>query len=276
MVLFCGGVQLKHVASLFEPLGHLDRYWPIAHQLMLQPKQEGASSTGLYVSPGQVMHDTDEIGAYVPAGQIKHAEDPCGEYRPPAQSVHTDMLVAAETVEYLPPKHWSHTDVFLFSAYFPAGQSIQSSAVAASKLVLYLPGGQAAQDEELTAPIMGLYHPLPHSVHVPGPSSVLYLPVLQGMHGAPFEPTYPRLQVQSRIWSLSGGESDWSGQSLQWLAAVGRLPYVPCWHDKQLDVPLACLNVPGRHSRHGPPSGPVYPGLQMQSKRETLPCKVIP
>jgi len=134
------------------------------------------------------MHVADAIGAYLPAGQMLQFVDPCGEYCPPAQSVHTDMLVAATTVEYLPPSHWSHTDVPLFSAYFPAWQSMQSSAFAASKLVLYLPGTQGAQKEELTAAIKGLNHPLPHDVQLDGPGSGLKLPVGHAVQVAPSGP----------------------------------------------------------------------------------------
>ena len=34
--------------------------------------------------------------------------------------------------------------------------------------------------------------------------------------------------------------------------------------------------IPGRHSRHGPPSGPLKPGLHKQSMRVVLPASEMP
>ena len=104
------------------------------------------------------------------------------------QSEHTATLVAATIAPYLPPAHSSQAEVPVPAAYVPAAQSLQSWAVAASKLIVNLPAAQGVQKDEFTAEIEGLYHPLPQSVQFPGPSSALYLPVPHGVQGEPFSP----------------------------------------------------------------------------------------
>jgi hypothetical protein len=46
---------------------------------------------------------------------------------------------------------------------------------------------------------------------------------------------------------------------------------LPCTHASQAALPDTALNVPAKHSVHGPPSGPVYAALQVQLERAVLP-----
>ena len=48
--------------------------------------------------------------------------------------------------------------------------------------------------------------------------------------------------------------------------------YDPARHKAQACEPLTSLNDPAAHGLHGPPSGPVYPAVQMQSVTVELPA----
>jgi len=42
--------------------------------------------------------------------------------------------------------------------------------------------------------------------------------------------------------------------------------YVPAAHSVQLALPVIFLNFPATQAEHVPPSGPVYPGIHLQSE----------
>jgi len=46
--------------------------------------------------------------------------------------------------------------------------------------------------------------------------------------------------------------------------------YLPTGQLLHANVPVEALYFPAVHDVHGPPSGPVYPGLQAQAVRATL------
>jgi hypothetical protein len=54
------------------------------------------------------------------------------------------------------------------------------------------------------------------------------------------------------------------------VVAAVETEYVPTPQLLQAAVPLASLYVPAEHGEHDPPSGPVYPALQVQSTTASL------
>jgi hypothetical protein len=53
---------------------------------------------------------------------------------------------------------------------------------------------------------------LPHSMHLSGPSVVLYVPGTHAMHAWPFAPVYPALHWQSVASSLPARAFEFNGQ----------------------------------------------------------------
>ena len=51
--------------------------------------------------------------------------------------------------------------------------------------------------------------------------------------------------------------------------------YVPVPHNTHAAEPGEALKYPAPHGEQGPPSGPVYPALQRQALRATLPVPVV-
>jgi len=79
---------------------------------------------------------------------------------------------------------------------------------------------------------------------------------------------YPALQVQSATASLELGELELPGHVTQ--VATDEVEYVPTPQDVHPTLPLAILYVPTPHGEQTPPSGPVYPALQVQSTTASL------
>lgn len=83
------------------------------------------------------------------------------------------------------------------------------------------------------------------------------------MHGPPFGPWYPGRQTQSKTFDLACSKTvpEFSGHGTTASAYV----------------PTAILYVSTGTPTHGPPLGPTYPALQMQSVRaETADLPMVP
>ena len=75
------------------------------------------------------------------------------------------------------------------------------------------------------------------------------------------------------IMGLASGEVLYCGHmmhaSSEMLAVLFK--YLPLAHSRHGVDPLISLKVPAGHSMHAPPSGPVYPALQLQAVSALLP-----
>jgi len=71
---------------------------------------------------------------------------------------------------------------------------------------------------------------------------------------------------------VPASEYDPAGHVWQVAAAVAadEAEYVPTPHDVHPTLPVAILYVPAAHGEQTPPSGPVYPTLQVQSATASL------
>jgi len=74
---------------------------------------------------------------------------------------------------------------------------------------------------------------------------------------------------QSDNTVLAFGDVNPAGHAVHEDAALAE--YVFAGHTLHAAVPDAALNVPAAHATHGPPFGPVYPGLHKQSPMLVLP-----
>lgn len=86
-----------------------------------------------------------------------------------------------------------------------------------------------------------------HGVHASSPDAVLYVLMPHAVHRPSFPLVYPGLQTQDDLSVCAVDEcAEFVGQ------------------DSHSALPDAVLYLPETHAVHGPPFGPVYPGLQVQ------------
>jgi hypothetical protein len=109
---------------------------------------------------------------------------------------------------------------------------------------------------------------------VAAPVDSLYFPAAHAVQEPPFAPVDPALQVQLVEAVLPAGELEFDGQPRH-IPEVAVAPtlaeYLPAAQSEQVAFPVNALYFPATHTAHGPPSGPVYPALQVQ-----LVCTVLP
>lgn len=263
---------------------------------------EPASEYVLIGHAVQSVESSDPDGEDVPAGHVVHFE-PASEYVliaqvtqlltsvepgsddfPAAQLKHVMLEVAAKVPEYVPSRHWIHTDPA--SEYVPAPQLMQS-AEASDPLGDDLPATQFTQVLAAVAPVVARYLPTSQLAHATLPITVLYLPNTQAVHVPPFGPVYPALQPQ--LLDAVEPSGDWVklGQFTQVLSIVAPVAaeYLPVAHFTQelsavapvvaryvpapqlvhATLPVTLLYFPAAQSEHVPPSGPVYPMSQTKS-----------
>ena len=82
------------------------------------------------------------------------------------------------------------------------------------------------------------------------PIDVLYFPATHAVHGSPFDPVDPALQMQFVKAALPAGEVELDG------------------HAVHRPDPVTVLYFPSMHAVHGPPSGPENPALHVQFAKE--------
>jgi hypothetical protein len=111
------------------------------------------------------------------------------------------------------------------------------------------------------------------SVHAADPVDALYLPASHTVHGPPFGPVAPALQVQFVKAALPAGELEFDGQALhvEFAEAPTAVEYVPAPQYVHAADPVKALYLPGMHAAHVPPSGPEDPTLQVQFVKAALP-----
>jgi hypothetical protein len=157
---------------------------------------------------------------------------------------HVRQVVALNTVEYRLAPQLMHVVAVLAPTvveYFPTSQSIQS-----------------------TAPTVVEYFPDSQLMHSTEPVVVLYFPVMQRVHGPPFGPDAPVLQIQPvNAEHVTHVEPEFVGHARQATVAATVVEYVLAPQSVHATLPITFLNFPATQAVHGPPSGPVYPILQM-------------
>ena len=134
------------------------------------------------------------------------------------------------------------------------------------------------QVDSSVAPTVAEYFPAAQSVHAALPVPILYLPAAHGEHTPPLGPVYPTLQVQAATAVLGLGELLLLGHAEQVVATVAPavVEYVAVAQLVHCALPVAILYVPAAHGEHTPPSGPVYPMLQVQPVDELHTVQVEP
>jgi len=219
---------------------------------------------------------------YVPAGHREQVDSSWaasdGEYLPASHSAQ-----AAEPGEllYLPAPHASHAP--------PSGP-----VYPALHWHLALPAALPEKAGHAVHPVEpgdALYVPSQQPVHSLEPGESLYLPAPHATHAPPSGPEYPALHEHRLAASLPAGESVNAGHARQ-PVLPGEEAYEPApqsSHVYSLTAPCSIENLPATQPVHSlepgeslylpaeqlkqpPPSFPLYPTLQVQSIKASLPA----
>jgi hypothetical protein len=135
-------------------------------------------------------------------------------------------------------------------------------------------GVQASHTEAADAPTTVENVPDLQLSHCASPAKVLNFPASQCTQMLPLEPVAPELQVHLVRRALAAGECDFSGHNLHSLAtSPTTVEYSPAKQWLHGMSPLATLYLPAVHCTQAPPSGPVDPGLHLQSVSLLLACR---
>jgi hypothetical protein len=180
-------------------------------------------------------------------------------------------------MEYVPAKQSVHVALPLIVLYFPATQEVHRPPSGPVKPMLHTQAltaelavgelefaGHARHVVAIVAPTDIEYVPTKQSVHTPVPEMILYLPETHATHGPPSGPVKPMLQAQALTAALAFGELEFAGHVRHVDASVAFVlaEYVPAAQSTHAALPALVLYFPATHATHGPPSGPVNPGLQ--------------
>lgn len=152
------------------------------------------------------------------------------------QCVHAGLGVSSFVVTS-PAKHVLHSPFPISSWYVPLWQFRQP--VAADKE--YFPTTQVPHVSIDTAATAVEYLPAKQSVQAALPVSDLCLPGTQAVHGTPFDPVYPMLQMQLANVPLASGEFEFDGHVVQEEAPARE--YFPASHllSQLFSPPESCL-----------------------------------
>ncbi len=96
-----------------------------------------------------------------------------------------------------------------------ASQFTQELSSEAPGVVRYLPAPQLRQALAAVAPVVVRYFPAPHATHEVSSVKILYFPSTQAVHGPPFDPENPMLQIQATKAILPPGDTEPDGQLVQ-------------------------------------------------------------
>ena len=164
---------------------------------------------------------------------------------------HNTQTLAPETLENAPAGHGTHVFTLLApdtDEYVPTEHPVHAVAPASE------------------------YEPAEQVIHVVVPASE-YDPAEQVIHTlVPVTPEYdPAGQLTHALAPAS--EYDPAGHVWQVDAAVAAavFEYVPSPHGVHVALPPPILYWPATQAEHGPPSGPVYPALQVHAVTAELP-----
>ena len=110
---------------------------------------------------------------------------------------------------------------------------------------------------QLAEPVIAVYLPASHAVHVP-----------------PSGPVDPALQMQLVTTALPAGELEFGGQSMhvELAEAPTAVEYVPAAQSLQTADPVNALYCPASHGVQASPSIPKNPALQVQLVTTALPA----
>ena len=125
----------------------------------------------------------------------------------------------------------------------------------------------------MVCPVATPYLPEPQAVQDVSedpPFSTRYLPASHAVHGPPFAPEYPSLQVQLDKPELRGVELVFAGQVKQVDEPTAN-EYVPRSQSIQVVSPLTFLYLPVTHVVQALPLFPQYPTWQEQLVTDSLP-----
>ena len=150
---------------------------------------------------------------------------------------------------------------------FPAGQLSHSACALLPIFAEYDPALQFWQTSLVAARLMENF-PVAHKVHGAAPVAALNVPAIHPVHVPPLGPVYPELQVQAVIPVLFKGEFEFELQLVQVDSAIcaDSPEYLPVAQEVHGAAPIGILYVPARHAvQVSLPSGPVKPGLHLQS-----------
>lgn len=117
------------------------------------------------------------------------------------------------------------------------------------------------------------YVPVPQSKHVADPDAILYFPGTHRVHGPPWDPVDPALQVQLAKVPLPASELEFDGQVKHADSATAPVlvEYLPTPQSKHKVDPGTALYLPATHAVQVPPFEPEYPALQTQLLSEVEP-----
>jgi hypothetical protein len=118
------------------------------------------------------------------------------------------------------------------------------------------------------------YLPAAQSVHVAVPVIILYFPPAHAVHVPPLGPVNPGLQTQATKALLPPGDTEPDGHPVQVMIDVALIAseYVLAAQSAHAAAPVSILYFPATQAVHGPPLGPVCPRAQRQA--ETAVCPV--
>jgi hypothetical protein len=133
-----------------------------------------------------------------------------GEFELAGHATHTLATVAPVTVEYLPETQSAHAALPVTFLYFPATHCVHTTPSAPVNPTLHVqavravlefgelePVGHAVQVPATEVPVASEYVPTTQSVQTAVPFVVLYFPATHCVHGPPFDPEEPALQMQA-------------------------------------------------------------------------------
>jgi hypothetical protein len=105
------------------------------------------------------------------------------------------------------------------------------------------PAGHARHVAAVVAPAVAEYLPAAQSAHTALPVVVLYLPATHAVHGPPFGPVNPVLQLHAASAELASGELELAGHARHVAADVAASveEYVPDPQFVQATEPVALL-----------------------------------
>jgi hypothetical protein len=168
-------------------------------------------------------------GANVLIGQISHCAAPAAEYVLASHCSHSSSDTAPGFDDLYPAPQLEHVVASSCALNDPALHTWHV-AFAKPRLFVMYPGRHLQSDCRVLpmSDFDDVWHPrhtllevaatacenvlLPHSVHLSGPSVVLYVPGTHAMHAWPFSPVYPALHWQSVASSLPAGAFEFNGQ----------------------------------------------------------------
>ena len=196
--------QAKHVPSSFA--ASVLEYVPGLHR-----SHAADPFASLYVPPIHAEHPPPLSPVY-PALQMQSSTPslPLSEYVLFGHNMHVSAVVAARSVEKVPPVHVVQPADPFTVLYVPAAHAVHASpsspvypGLHTQSVAALLPlsedefSGHNSHALSHVAAAVVEYVPAPHAKHPDDPFTALYLPASHAVHSPPSRPVYPALHLQS-------------------------------------------------------------------------------